>query len=194
MDLTVIHAVEPSPAAGRKRIEWKLLTDLEVNSCEEAVEKIKWYAMRWKIEVFHKILKSGCRAEDARLRTADRLANLVAVFCIVSWRVLWLTMLARTAPETSPSAALTEQEIEILDQMVSNAGNRQATPGSLNFYLTKLARLGGYLARTSDPPPGNTVVWRGLSRLTDIRLGTEIAATLRCGSLQDGDGRLAEEG
>jgi hypothetical protein len=81
-------------------------------------------------------------------------------------------MLARTAPETPPTAALTEQEIEILDQMVSNAGNRQATPVSLNFYLTKLARLGGYLARTSDPPPGNTVVWRGLSRLTDIRLGT----------------------
>ncbi|MHC2303210.1 hypothetical protein [Rhizobium mongolense] len=92
-----------------------------------------------------------------------------------------MTMLARTAPETPPTAALTEQEIEILDQMVSNAGNRQATPGSLNFYLTKLARLGGYLARASDPPPGNTVVWRGLSRLTDIRLGTEIAATLRCG-------------
>ncbi len=69
LDLTVIHAVEPNPPAGRKRIEWKLLTDLEVHSCEEAVEKIKWYAMRWKIEVFHKILKSGCRAEDARLRT-----------------------------------------------------------------------------------------------------------------------------
>ena len=60
----------------------------------------------------------------------------------MSWRVLWLTMLARTAPETPPTAALTEQEIEILEQMVSNAGNRQATPGSLNFYLTKLARLG----------------------------------------------------
>ncbi|WP_337739419.1 hypothetical protein V6582_01860 (plasmid) [Agrobacterium vitis] len=152
-----------------------------MNSCKEAVEKIKWYAMRWKIEVFHKILKSGCRAEDARLRTADRLANLVAVFCIMSWRVLWLTMLARTAPETPPTAALTEQEIEILDQTVSNAGNRQAKPGSLNFYLIKLARLGGYLARTSDPPPGNTVVWRGLRRLTDVRLGTEIAATPRCG-------------
>lgn len=93
LDLTVIHAVEPNPPAGRKRIEWKLLTNLEVHSCEEAVEKIKWYLMRWKIEVFHKILKSGCRAEDARLRTADRLANLVAVFCIMRWRVLWLTML-----------------------------------------------------------------------------------------------------
>jgi len=50
--------------------------------------------MRWKIEVFHKFLKFGCRTEDARLRTADRLANVIAVFCIISWRVLWLTMLA----------------------------------------------------------------------------------------------------
>jgi hypothetical protein len=64
--LTVIHAVEPSAPKGRKRIEWKLLTDLSVSSCAEAVEKIKWYAMRWKIEVFHKILKSGCRAEEAK--------------------------------------------------------------------------------------------------------------------------------
>ena len=102
LDLTVIHATEIDPPSGRKPIVWKLLTDFEVESFEQAVEKIHWYAMRWKIEVFHKILKSGCRAEDAKLRAADRLANLVAVFCIVSWRVLWLTMMARTAPTLRP--------------------------------------------------------------------------------------------
>lgn len=79
--------------------------------------------MRWKIEVFHKILKSGCRAEDAKLRTADRLANLVAVFCIVSWRVLWTTMMARASPEADPETALTPAEIAILDRLVGNAGN-----------------------------------------------------------------------
>ena len=174
LDLTVIHAVEPNAPKGRKRIEWKLLTDLPVADRAEAVEKIKWYALRWKIEVFHKILKSGCRAEDAKLRTADRLANLVAVFCIISWRVLWLTMLARTAPNTPPTVALTDAEIVLLDRLVGDAGNRKTQPGTLIFYLTKLARLGGYLARAADPPPGNAVVWRGLSRLTDIKLGVEI--------------------
>jgi hypothetical protein len=181
LELTVIHAVEPNPPTGRKRIEWKLLTDLEVENLHDAIEKIRWYAMRWKIEVFHKILKSGCRAEDAKLRTADRLANLVAVYCIVSWRVLWLTMLSRTAPDAPPSVALTEPEIEILDRVVTNSGNRRAKPGTLNFYLTKLARLGGYLARASDPPPGNMVVWRGLARLNDICLGAEITQARICG-------------
>jgi len=75
-----------------------------------------------------KILKSGCRAEDAKLRTADRLANLVSVFCIISWRVLWLTMLARTSPEAPPTAALTDTEIVLLDRLVSDAGNRKTRP------------------------------------------------------------------
>jgi len=100
--------------------------------------------MRWKIEVFHKILKSGCRAEDAKLRTADRLANLVALFCIVSWRVLWMTMMARTAPEADPAIALTATEIAILDRLIGDSGNRRAKPGTLQLYLTKLSRLGGY--------------------------------------------------
>jgi hypothetical protein len=163
LELAVIHASERGAPKGRKPIEWKLITDLPVRRRAEAIEKINWYAMRWKIEVFHKILKSGCRAEDSKLRTAERLANLMAVFCILSWRVLWLTMLNRIAPDASPTMALTESETALLDQLVGDSGNRRCKPGTLSFYLTKLARLGGYLARTSDPPPGNVVIWRPLT-------------------------------
>jgi hypothetical protein len=181
LELTVIHATEINPPSGRKPVVWKLLTDFDVRNLEQAVEKIRWYAMRWKIEVFHKILKSGCRAEDAKLRAADRLVNLVAVFCIVSWRVMWLTMMARAAPDAPPTIALTPSEITILDRLVNNSGNRRAKPNTLHLYLTKLARLGGYLARASDAPPGNTVVWRGLRRLADIQLGAEITGRPRYG-------------
>ncbi|WP_043152376.1 MULTISPECIES: IS4 family transposase [unclassified Sphingobium] len=175
LDLTVIHASEVGVPLGRKPILWKLVTDLEVADLDAAIEKIRWYSTRWKIEVFHKILKSGCRAEDAKLRTADRLANLVALFCIVSWRVMWMTMMARAAPDADPAIAFTATEIAILDRLVTDSGNRRAKPGTLQLYLTKLSRLGGYLARMSDPPPGNTVVWRGLRRLVDIQIGAELA-------------------
>jgi hypothetical protein len=182
LELAVIHASERGAPKGRKPIEWKLITDLPVRGRAEAIEKINWYAMRWKIEMFHKILKSGCRAEDSKLRTAERLANLMAVFCILSWRVLWLTILARTAPEAPPSVALTDAEIVLLDQLVSDAGNRRCKPGTLSFYLTKLARLGGYLARAGDPAPGSVVVWRGLLRLTDIEIGAELGAMALVGN------------
>jgi hypothetical protein len=148
------------------------ITDLPVRSRKDALEKLEWYALRWKIEVFHKILKSGCKAEEAKLRTAQRLTNLIAVFCILSWRVFWITMLNRSTPDALPTLALAETEIDLLDQLV-----KDKTPPrrkTLSPYLTKIARLGGYLARANDPPPGNTVMWRGLSRLTDIRLGAMV--------------------
>ena len=75
--LTVIHAQERDVPKGREAIYWKLLTDLPVGSRKQAIEKLEWYAQRWKIETFHKILKSGCQAEQAKLRTYGRLVNLI---------------------------------------------------------------------------------------------------------------------
>jgi len=176
LELTVLHVQEREAPAGRAPLQWKLITNLPVRSKAEAIEKIDWYAMRWKIETFHKILKSGCRAEDSRLRTADRLANLIAIYCILSWRIFWMTMLNRTAPEAHPSEAFTDVEIAVLDRLSPKTAVPDFMPRTLLHYTTQLAKLGGYLARKGDPPPGNTVMWRGLTRLTDIVLGMQLAA------------------
>jgi hypothetical protein len=135
---------------------------------------LEWYASRWKIETFHKILKSGCKAEASKLRTAERLVNLIAVFCILSWRIFWMTMLNRSTSNAPPSIAFTDDERQLLDRLIPD----KITPGhpkKLSSYITKVARLGGYLARASDAPPGNTVMWRGLARLTDIAIGFDLA-------------------
>jgi len=176
LTLTVIHAEERGTPNNRKRIDWKLITDLPVQSRKDAIEKLEWYSLRWKIEVFHKVLKSGCRAEEAKLRTAQRLANLIAVYCIVSWRVFWMTMLNRSSPDAPPALALTDAEIALLDRLVKDRDQSPARRRTLSHYLIKIARLGGYLARANDPPPGNMVMWRGLSRLTDIALGAMVGA------------------
>lgn len=171
--LTVIHAWERGKPKGRKPICWKLLTNLPVENLDAAIEKVDWYAQRWKVETFHKVLKSGCKAEDAKLRTAQRLTNLIAVYCIIAWRVFWLTMVNRTNPKTSATAVFTETEIAILNHL-ANEPERQP-PRHVAYYLLAVAKLGGYLNRKNDGPPGNTVLWRGLSRLTDIHLGVEIS-------------------
>ncbi|MEI8088802.1 MAG: IS4 family transposase [Opitutaceae bacterium] len=168
--LTIIYAQERDAPKNRERIDWKLITDLPVNSRAEAIEKLHWYALRWKIEVFHKILKSGCRVEESRLRTAERLVRMLATCCILSWRIFWMTMINRTQPEAPPVVALTQLELELLDQLFPDPSPPARTP-TLGHYIIRIARLGGYLARTHDPAPGNIVIWRGLSRLTDLTLG-----------------------
>ena len=173
LPLTAIHATEVKPPEDRKPIVWKLLTDLPIASLNEAKEKLDWYAMRWKIETYHKVIKSGCRAEDARLRTAQRLTNLLSIYCIVAWRVFWLCMLNRANPQLPASTVFTQDELRILSRVDPKPPpSRGDTVGD---YLVTLARLGGYLSRTHDPPPGNTVLWRGMVRLMDIELGYELA-------------------
>lgn len=172
LDLTVLHARERDEPADRPRIDWRLITDLAVERLEDAVEKLIWYGMRWKIEVFHKILKSGFRADEARLRTAERLVNLIAVMCVLSWRLFWMTMINRIAPDAPPSLALAPGEIDVLDALAGDGPRR-----NLSDYLGQIARLGGYLARAHDPPPGNTVMWRGWSRLMDISVGANLLRT-----------------
>lgn len=74
--------------------------------------------MRWKIETFHNILKSACRAEESKLRTADRLVNLIAIFCLLSGRLFWITMLHRAMPNAPAQLALTPAEMDWLNQQL----------------------------------------------------------------------------
>ena len=104
----------------------------------------------------------------------NRLANLISVFCIHSWRIFWLTMINRCVTDAPSQIALTQAEACLLDPVVEDTVRTAHAP-PLSRSLNKLAQLGSYLARASDPPLGNTVIWRGLRRLVDIQLGFELA-------------------
>ncbi len=173
LELSVIQAREKTRPKDRERIEWKLLTDLPVSGLRSAVEKLDWYALRWKIETFFKILKSGCKAEEAKLRTAARLTNLIAIYCIVSWRIFWLCMINRTDHDAPASLVFTKTEQRILDHIDPKPPDRISH--TVSHYLLAVARLGGYLSRARDRPPGNMVLWRGFNRLIDVHLGYCIA-------------------
>lgn len=179
-ELQIIHAEELDPPESRAPVFWKLITNLPVATHAEAVHKLEWYALRWKIETFFRTLKTGCRIEELRLATADRLANCIALCCVVAWRVSWLTMLSREAPKVSPATVFTDAERQLLERKTPKG--KQQFPRELDFYVRIVARLGGYLDRTSDAPPGTTVIWRGLSRLADLVEGACIAESPSSGT------------
>ena len=86
-------------------------------------------------------------------------------------------MMNRALPDASPTMAFTALEIHLLDRLAKGR-KEQGQKTSVSSYLVQLARLGGYLARAGDSHPGNKVIWKGSSRLTDIELGFIIGAKL----------------
>ena len=175
--VTVIQAKEISAVAeNHEPIDWRIITNLSVSNLGDALEKLHWYSLRWKIETFFKILKSGFKIEQSKLKSAEAVCKLMAISSIVAWRIFWTTMLIREDDQVSPSSALTEIEIKILDRLIPDKEHEKSI--SLASYFLKIAKIGGYLARNSDPPPGNTVVWRGLKKLIEIQRGFAIAEEL----------------
>ncbi len=180
LDIYAIHIFEKKPPKGYEGLEWMLLTNIPVLTFEEAVEKMEWYCLRWRIEVYFKVIKSGFNVEDCRLERADRLIRYLAVVSIVAWRVYWLTLVSRTAPTTSALLFLNDFDWKILFAKFNPNKKIPKRPPTMKQITTWIAQLGGFLARKGDREPSVTHVWRGLKKLANMIEGAQLIRNI-CG-------------
>lgn len=159
---------EMSPPEGVDGLEWLLLTSLQVLNFDQACEIIRYYTLRWLVERFHFVLKSGCALEDRQLRTADRLQRFLALANVVAWRLLWLTYLGRGRPDLPCTVAFEAYEWQALYAYIHKTAILSPEPPTLQQATLWLAQLGGFLGRKGDGYPGVKVLWRGWQRLFDI--------------------------
>ena len=166
----IVYACEVDyPQAVKSPLEWMLLTTVEVNSLEQACERLDWYAKRWGIEVYHRTLKSGCRIEDRQLENADRLEACLAIDMVIAWRIYHLTMLGREVPDLPCSVFFDEAEWKALYILKNQTTVLPDQEPTLREAIRMVAALGGFIGRKADGEPGTTTIWRGLQRL-DIDL------------------------
>lgn len=166
--LTAILVTETEPPEGAEPLSWLLLTSLKVETFAQAALCVVWYRLRWLIERYHFVLKSGCGLENLQLETAERLERALATFCVVAWRLLWLTYQARQTPNASCEAAFQTHEWQALYAFTHKTNVLPPAPPSLHEATLLVAKLGGFLARASDGEPGVKTIWRGLRRLDDL--------------------------
>jgi hypothetical protein len=163
-----VLAREVETPAGIEPLEWMLLTTLEVENLDQAVEKLRWYAGRWGIEVFHRVLKSGCQIETRQLGGADRIEACLVIDLVVAWRIFHLTKLGRETPDVPCTVYFQDHEWKALMVFVTRCRNLPSKTPTLREVVRMMARLGGFLGRKGDGEPGTQVLWLGIQRLDDI--------------------------
>lgn len=168
MNVWAIWTVERTPPAGAKPVEWLLLTTMPITTTDEALERLSWYTLRWGIEVWHKILKSGCQIEKIQLETAARLIRCLTLYSVIAWRIFYATMLARAVPDAPCTVLLDDAEWQGLYCRIHRVARVPTTPPSLAQTIRWIAKLGGFQGRTGDGDPGVTVMWHGFQRLVDV--------------------------
>jgi hypothetical protein len=117
VEIHALSVVEPDPPEGAKALHWVLLTTVPIGSCKEALRCLRWYTMRWRIEEWHRVLKSGCRIESHQHRTADRLARAVCIDAVIAWRVMLLALLGREIPEMPCELMFSTWECALLERL-----------------------------------------------------------------------------
>ncbi|MEO6809078.1 MAG: IS4 family transposase [Isosphaeraceae bacterium] len=167
-----VHAVlvtEANPPEGDVAVEWLLLTSLPIDTEEQVHLIVHYYCTRWMVEIFFRVLKSGCRVESRRFERVDRLLPCLAIYLIVAWRTLYVCRLGRSCPDLSCEAVFEPAEWRSVYQIVKREPPPNRPP-KLQELVRLVAQLGGYVNRMRSDEPGPQTVWLGLQRLHDIAL------------------------
>ena len=166
-----VYVTEVNAPSEKDAVEWMLLTTVEVNDFEQALEKVDWYKRRWGIEEYHRTIKSVCRIESRQLADRSVWENCLAIDLVVAWRIEHIKKLSRERPEAPCTVAFEEHEWQALLAFKHPDQPLPSTAPSVHEMTWMTAELGGFLGRKSDGKPGSTTIGRGLQRLHDLALG-----------------------
>ena len=165
--VNVVLVSEVNPPPGDEPVEWMLFTNLPIDTIAQVEQILQCYGSRWMIEVFFRVLKSGCRVEERRFESMDRMLTCLAIYLIVAWRTLYVCRLGRSCPEMSCEAVFEPAEWKSTWKIVRRE-DPPAAPPPLGVFVRMVAQLGGYVNRKRDDPPGPQTVWIGLQRVHDF--------------------------
>src|SRR6266496_706577 len=163
----VIRVWEEEAPEGEEPLEWVLLTSVPTTTLEQAWERVEWYRQRWLVEDYHQCLKSGCRIEQRQLQTVDGLIRLLGLLSPLAVRLLQVRACAREDPERP---AYEVMEPLMLTVLAERTGGSPLSMTVGTFWI-EVARLGGYLARSHDGPPGWRTIWKGWLSLQTLASG-----------------------
>ena len=160
---------EKKPPRGEEPIEWLLLTSLPITTFKKVCRVIGYYCCRWQIEIYFRVLKSGCKVEDRQFEDAARYLPCLALYMVIAWRVMYVMMLGRECPEMSCAEVFSEAEWKSVYTVVREEAAPEEPP-TLQEMIYMIGSLGGHLGRTRDGAPGPKAMWVGMQRTMDLAL------------------------
>lgn len=175
-----VFAKEINPPEDEKAITWMLLTSLPVETLDQAQTIVGWYRARWEIEIYFRVLKSGCKVEELRLESDERIEKAFAIYMIIAWRLHNMTMLAREKPDVPCNEVFDKKEWQLIYTLQKK--EKPSGVPTINELVRLLAMRGGFLGRKGDGEPGAETIWRGYVKILNY---LEIVAELHAMNIKN---------
>jgi hypothetical protein len=173
VEVNTVMCEEIDPPEGEKPIVWVFITDLPIETFTDVELIVKYYLCRWEIETFFKVLKSGCKIEDRQLKYASSMRNLISLFIILAWRIMYTMMLGRVCSDMSAGDLFEDAEWKSVCKIYDRKKPLPRKPPPLGEFILMIAALGGYVRQKNGPPPGVKTMWKGMARMLDFAIAWE---------------------
>ncbi len=173
LSLTALRVFEEN-AEVKTPIEWILYTNLPVNSLKDALEILRIYNCRWRIEEFHLTLKSGMKVERNRFGAGSRIQKLLVLSTPIALRLLRLTYKSRHFPDENANKILSKVELEVVKGLIKQQRGRRPRKVTVKEAIESIGFLGGWMGRKNDGPPGVRSLWRGWNRFQERVTAVEL--------------------
>lgn len=171
--VNVVMCEEIDPPSGESPISWIFITDLPISTFMEVELIVKYYLCRWEIETFFKVLKSGCKIEERQLHSTTRMRNLISLFLILAWRIMYTMMMGRVHAEISSGDLFEDAEWKSVCKIFNSKKSLPRKPPPLGEFIIMIATLGGYVHQKGGDPPGVKTMWKGMARMLDFAIAWE---------------------
>jgi hypothetical protein len=126
--LWAVYLREKYPPKGAAAVHWLLLTSIPIASVKQALKCVRWYCRRWRIEEWHRVMKSGCKILDHQNHTAQVLLRAIALDAVIAWRIMLLALLGREVPELPAGTLFDPCEREVLGLLTQKKDSRWERP------------------------------------------------------------------
>jgi hypothetical protein len=171
--VNVVMCEEINFQDGETPITWMFITDLPINTFSNVELIVKYYLCRWEIETFFKVLKSGCKIEERQLHSTTRMRNLISLFLILAWRIMYTMMMGRICSEMSSGDLFEDAEWKSVCKIFNRKKSLPRKPPPLGEFILMIASLGGYVYQKNGDPPGVKTMWKGMARMLDFAIAWE---------------------
>lgn len=170
LSINAVVAQEIDAPPGVKPLCWRLLTREPIDTLAQVIAVVRYYALRWRIEEYHKAWKSGVGVERQRMQHANHLKRMIVVTAFVAVRLLPLR--EGLDPQVSDVDNRCDAVLEQDEWHVLWKAREQATlpdqPPTLSWAYRAVAGLGGFTDTKRTGRAGWETLWRGWSRLQDL--------------------------
>jgi hypothetical protein len=168
LNLNLVEAREVDAPPGSEPVRWLLWTTEAITTLDDVLERLREYALRWRIEEYHLTLKSGCYTEELLLETAERLCKAIVLYAAVAVRIVALRDLGKHTPNEPCTVLLSDTEWHVL---ATHFDGDTSKPPTIRQAMRWIGRLGGHLGRKHDGLPGVRTLWRGWRDLSIMMVG-----------------------